>query len=421
MIISLASLLLAAQSPPTDSVALRCELPMGAFNVMMPVGASAASFHASPGSFRIAGPARTIYASPSVDRVDGNLAKGLSLWLKDRDSAPVVVTITNYDPVTGTAQFSTRSELDPASRVSKPLTWTGECKSAPEPETQVAEADGRFECRYAPRGVSSPLASLAITFSAIDRQFRDSRSWDAPQPADVTGLEPLIPGVTSLSFVFTEAGSVEGTGEMPGGGAIALSLMEAGADDEYLLYLTLDMGGATERAFGGKCTLSRGSFPPPLAQADLPRNAGKSRAYIPTVEGVTEPVLDLSCRLASRAREWSPLSLRLSGRRGYRTSSGQVRSTSPRLEILADPQNLLEKLPLWQANEQTMLFGSERGRSVVLWSAASPPVYSTVALIPRGPGMDRAVGDPAYAGFCEVTVTPQQPLSVEEAAREERK
>lgn len=154
---------------------------------------------------------------------------------------------------------------------------------------------------------------------------------------------------------------------------------------------------------------------------DEPRQRhGASAAYRPSVESVTEPIRLMECRLADGNRRWSRLSLRFTGSRGYLTADGRVRATRRTVDVLADPAGLLEGLPLWDVNDGTILFGSEQGRSVVLWSAAPPPAYATVALVPRGPGMTRASGDPAYAGFCDVTETPQQPLTAEEAAREQR-
>lgn len=147
----------------------------------------------------------------------------------------------------------------------------------------------------------------------------------------------------------------------------------------------------------------------------------RSRAYRPTPESLTEPIRELDCRLADRQRRWSPLRLRYAGRRGYRTASGGVRSTRPRIEIIHDPANLLQGLPLWQADDDTILFGSERGRSIVFWSVSPPPAFSTVVLVPRADGMERARGDPSWAGFCRVIETHQRPLSDEEARREERR
>jgi hypothetical protein len=143
-----------------------------------------------------------------------------------------------------------------------------------------------------------------------------------------------------------------------------------------------------------------------------------SRAYRPTVESLTEPNRELDCRLADRARRWTPLRLRMVGNRGYRTAQGVVQARGRNVHVTADPAGLLEGLPIWTVHDGNMLFGSERGRSIVFWSVAPPPVYSTVVLVPRGPGMERRAGDPSWAGFCTVTETQQVPLTDDEARRE---
>lgn len=145
----------------------------------------------------------------------------------------------------------------------------------------------------------------------------------------------------------------------------------------------------------------------PKRRARIGAVAGGSPA---TVESVTQARLDLDCQLTDRKRAWSRIKLRKTGGRGYMRGA-RIELTPEIVTVVEDAGNVLRGLPFRSASQQSVIFGS-LDDTFVRFQAATPLQdyrYVTLEYHSRVNATENAAL--AMIGFCELTRTPQTPLT----------